>query len=411
VKLSSLFCAVALTVTLISANFSQATDNDKTLYQFQGQQNGVNGYHPKGGLMADSFGNLYGTAYSGGIYPFEGTVFELSPNGSGGWNYNVIYNCSDSGYCGQPMGFLTMDSQGNLYGSDGGFEQIYELSPDGSGVWSASLVYRFNSTYDGNDPGPVIVDSQGNVYGTNTNGGNGYGFVFEASPASGGGWSVTHIHDFVGTDGSSPGYAAALTIDSSGNLYGTTQAGGTSGCGVVFGLTNSNGVWTETVLHNFENKEGSAPMAALLMNSNGDLFGTASAGGPLGYGTAFKLSKPNGTWVLNGIHSFTCMNGDGAGPNTVLSQDSDGNLFGETNFGGQDECANGVINGEGMAFELSSKGGHWTETILREFTGQKDGAGGEPLLVGAGDNLYSVSEANGVGFGIVYELSPAAARK
>jgi hypothetical protein len=279
-----------------------------------------------------------------------------------------------------------MDSHGNIYGSDGGFEQVYELSPDGSGGYSASLVYRFNSDYDGNDPGPVIVDGQGNLYGANSNGGNGFGFIYEASPTSGGGWSVTHIHDFVGTDGSLPG--SALIMDSSGNLYGTTQMGGTGtectgGCGVAFELTNNNGVWSETVLHNFENKEGSAPMASLLMDAKGDLYGTASAGGLLNYGTAFKMSQIDGTWVFKGIHSFTCMDG------------------------GSNDCVGGQPNGYGAVYELSSQGGHWRETILHDFTGGNDGAGGQPLLLGTGNNIYSEAEADGEGDGIVYELSPA----
>jgi hypothetical protein len=87
-----MFCAVAFTVTLMFANVSRATDNDKTLHQFQGEQNGGNGYHPKGGLIADSLGNLYGAAGSGGVLN-EGTIFELSPNGSGGWTYNILYDC------------------------------------------------------------------------------------------------------------------------------------------------------------------------------------------------------------------------------------------------------------------------------------------------------------------------------
>lgn len=407
-KLSTLCCALALSAALIFANSSQATDNEKTLHQFQGAQNGGNGYHPKGGLIADASGNLYGVASSGGVLN-EGIIFELSPNGSGGWTYNVIYNCGDSGYCGQPIGFLTMDSHGNIFGSDGGFEQIYELSPDGSGGWNASLIYRFNSDYDGNDPGPVIVDSQGNLYGANSNGGNGFGFIFEASPTAGGGWTVTHLHDFVGADGSSPG--SALTMDSSGNLYGTTYSGGTGtectgGCGVAFELTNNNSVWTETVLHNFENKEGSFPEASLLMDSQGNLYGTASAGGPFNYGTVFKLTLKDGTWVLSGIHSFTCENGDGTTPVTALIQDSQGNLYGNTGSGGGNDCVDNQPNGYGAVYELSEQGGHWRETILHDFTGGKDGAGGQPLLLGSGNNIYSEAEANGEGDGIVFELSP-----
>ena len=395
------------------ANTAQATDNDKTIHQFQGEQNNGNGSDPKGGLIADSSGNLYGMTASGGTLN-EGVLFELSPNGSGGWTYNVLYYCGITGYCGQPIGYLTMDSHGNIFGSDGGFQRVFELSPDGSGEWSASLVYEFNSTYDGNAPGPVILDSQGNVYGANLDGGNGYGFIFELSPASGGGWTLTHLHDFVGTDGSQPFWT--LVMDSSGNLYGTTPAGGTStactgGCGVVFELTNNNGVWTETVLHNFENKEGSIPGAGLLMDSKGDLYGTASAGGPFNYGTAYEMTQKDGTWVFTGIHSFTCENGDGTTPITPLIEDAEGNLYGNTGSGGSNDCLNGQPNGYGAVYELSSQGGHWRETILYDFKGKNDGFGGSPLLLGSGGNLFGESEENGLGVGIVYELSPAAPQK
>jgi uncharacterized repeat protein (TIGR03803 family) len=410
-KLSSFFCAAALTITLISADFSQATDEGKTIHQFQIDNGGtsVGGYYPKGGLIADSLGNLYGVASAGGLYPPEGTIFELSPNGSGGWTYNVIYNCSDTGYCAQPIGSLVMDAAGNLYGSDGGFQQVFEISPDGSGSWTASLVYTFSGTYDGNAPGAVILDGQGNLYGANQDGGNGYGFIFELSPASGGGWTLTHLHDFVGTDGSQP--FQGLILDASGNLYGTTPSGGTStectgGCGVAFELTNTNGAWTETVLHNFENKEGSAPLAPLFMDSKGDLYGTASAGGPLNYGTVFKLSQEDGTWVLSGIHSFTCENGDGTTPNTAVIEDAEGNLYGNTSSGGSNSCFDGEPNGYGAVYELSTKGGHWRETILDDFNGGSDGVGGEPLLLGSGNNLFAVATANDLGGGIVYELTP-----
>jgi hypothetical protein len=181
----------------------------------------------------------------------------------------------------------------------------------------------------------------------------------------------------------------------------------TGGCGVAFELTNNNGVWSETVLHNFENKEGSAPMASLLMDAKGDLYGTASAGGLLNYGTAFKMSQIDGTWVFKGIHSFTCMDGDGTTPDTPLVEDFEGSLYGNTGSGGSNDCVGGQPNGYGAVYELSSQGGHWRETILHDFTGGNDGAGGQPLLLGTGNNIYSEAEADGEGDGIVYELSPA----
>jgi hypothetical protein len=297
-KLASIATLAALVFLTICA---QATDKETSLFFFMKNTTGdnPNGYFPSNKLLMDKAGNLYGANTSGATAGW-GTIFELSPNGSGGWALTILTDCSP--ICSVPLGSLIMDSAGNLYGT-AAFGNVFELSP-GAGGWTASVVYSFDGAIGsdlGNAPMPgLVIDGAGNLYGTNQDGGaSDQGYVFELSPGSGGTWTLTHVHDFSGSDGAAP-YANVI-MDQAGNLYGTTNQGGnstqcTDGCGVVFELTNSAGVWSESVLHNFNGKDGSNPQAALLMDGAGDLFGTAANGGVRDFGTLFELSFTAGVW-------------------------------------------------------------------------------------------------------------------
>ncbi len=260
-KLSKLWNTALLSATLFLAFYAQAADKERTIYSFN-RASGSSG--PAGGVYVDQSGNLYG---------FGGGFFELSPNGSGGWNYSLLSKSN----CGYPTGPLVKDELGNFYVGDF-FSQICEFSPDGSGGWVASVIYTLNSV-SGYGPSTLVVDAAGNLYGVNgTNGAYGLGYVFELSPSSGG-WSLTDLHDFNGSDGnasasgmSGSGVLGGLTMDDSGNLYGVTFAGGSStacgsGCGVVFKLTNNSGTWTESVLHSFDGTNGAQPDAPLTMDT------------------------------------------------------------------------------------------------------------------------------------------------
>ena len=180
-------------------------------------------------MIFDGSGNLYGTAYYGGDLGL-GTVYELSPSG-GGWTQKTLTDFSGGG--GFPLAGLTFDTHGNLFGTGFTGGTVFELQPSG-GNWNYSLLETFNG-FDG-PFGSLTFDAAGNLYGTNATGGaSDNGFVFKLTP-SGGGWTFTDLYDFSGgNDGGFP--ISNVSIDASGNLYGTTYLGGTLGEGVIWQLT------------------------------------------------------------------------------------------------------------------------------------------------------------------------------
>lgn len=271
--------------------FKVAADGTETiLYSFGvGRDDGQN---PGGGLVMDSAGNLYGTTQHGGAYR-AGTVFKLSPAGT----ETVLHSFYALGMAadGQnPQGTLVMDSAGNLYGTTlyggaGTAGTVFEVSADGT----ETVLYSFGSgaAADGSTPhAGVILDDSGNLYGTTVFGGangsgHGDGTVFKLSAVG----KETVLYSFGGsaTDGLNPD--TGLVMDGAGNLFGTTQGGGARGNGIVFELSAAG---TETILYSFAASgatDGSAPHAALLLDSTGNLFGTTQAGGAHGHGTVFKI--------------------------------------------------------------------------------------------------------------------------
>jgi uncharacterized repeat protein (TIGR03803 family) len=275
---------------------------EKVLYSFN--LNGTDGAVPEAGLIVDAAGNLYGTTYFGGTYLY-GTVFELTPAGGGGWTEQVLHSFNNNGADGSlPAAGLIFDAAGNLYGTtvNGGTGSncvlgcgtVFELTPAAGGGWTEQVLHSFNNNgADGSTPfAGLIFDAAGNLYGTTFAGGTyGYGTVFELTPAAGGGWTETVLHNFGnGTDGTAP--YAGLIFDAAGNLYGTTSYGGTYNYGTVFELTPAaGGGWTETVLHNFGNgTDGITPYAGLIFDAAGNLYGTTFVGGTYGYGTVFEVT-------------------------------------------------------------------------------------------------------------------------
>jgi uncharacterized repeat protein (TIGR03803 family) len=188
------------------------------------------------------------------------------------------------------------------------------------------------------------MDAAGNLYGTaeaagdmTACGSSGCGIVFELVNSNSG-YTEEVLHAFTGADGSTP--SAGLIFDGSGNLYGTTQAGGTSGDGTIFELVNSSSGYTENVLYSFQGPSGSdgqTPVAGLLMDASGNLYGTTKLGGtgcaPNGCGTVFELANSSATYTEKVLHSFGAL-GDGANPDGSLVLDSAHNLYGTTFAGG-----------------------------------------------------------------------------
>ena len=402
---------IALVGTL-SCSAHAATET--TLYSFRDGLSG-DGRNPAAGLVFDRQGNLYGTTTGGGQYAY-GTLFQLSPIGSGGWKETVLHDFGGTSQDGkEPVGNLAIDANGNLYGATQyggdthgfGAGSIYEASQNPDGTWSETVLFGFTDCHTGCSPaaGPVL-DAAGNLYGT-TSAGQGaasFGTVFELTPNSGT-WTQTVLYNFRGTpsDGAAP--AAELIFDSHGNLYGTTASGGNSscpGCGTVFRLAHSKKFWRESVLHFFQGgKDGYTPrMAPLTIDARGRLYGTTPLGGgrrchKTGCGTVFQLRHTLNGWSERVIYAFP-NTGTTVHPYGGLILDAAGNLFGTTSVD------------LGGVFELSPPqfGGKWQMTALWNFTGGSDGLIPlDGLIADPQGNLYGTTYSGGDSeLGTVFEI-------
>ena len=363
------------------------------LYSFAGYPDGAN---PEAGLVMDTAGNLYGTTNSGGSFlfgpfpflgpfPYDGgTVFKVDPSGS----ETVLHSFAPNGGDGAiPYAGLVMDTAGNLYGTtesggSSGNGTVFKVDPSGS----ETVLYSFtDSGGDGALPfGGVVIDKAGNLYGTTEIGGSsGDGTVFKVDPSGG----ETVLYSFAnsggansGGDGANP--VAGLVMDTAGNLYGTTEFGGSSDSGTVFKVDPSG---SETVLYSFTNSggDGAYPFAGLLMDTAGNLYGTTTQGGSSNNGTVFKVDSSGSETVL---YSFTNSGGDGQSPEAGLIMDAAGNLYGTAHGGGS--------FGNGIVFKVDPSG---SETVLHGFTGS-GGDGADPeagLIMDKAGNLYGTTAFGG----------------
>lgn len=290
-------------------------------------------------------------------------------------------------------------------------------------AWAAPkevILYNFSiGSGDGANPvGGLVADKAGNLYGTTGTGGpytdcspfgQTCGVVFELSPA-GNRWTETILYTFTGgSDGGEP--LAGLVMDSSGNLYGTTAIGGNFGYGTVFELSNSNGTWSENVLYSFQGgSDGAYPQSSVTLHG-GYIVGTTYAGGgnqcidaPSGCGTIFQLVHGQNGWTENVLWRFA--NGsDGAFPYASLIVDGASNLYGTTSQGGylQNNCA---PYGCGNVFQLRRTQSGWSLNPIHEFTFDTDGASPYAgLLPASGNTAYGTVASGGAGFGgTVYNL-------
>ncbi len=393
--------AVAATVSTTPA----AAQTETILHSFH--QDGTDGTDPIAGVIFDASGNLYGTTFKGGAIKY-GIVFELTPVG-GSWNEKVVHTfIHTDGH--SPLGGLSLDATGHLYGttSAGGTYNhgaAFQLTPNPRGSWGERVLRNFNLEGFGSW-GNLVFDSSGNLYGvTEAGGAFGYGSVFELIPQADGTWSEKVLHSFAsGMDGAYP-YLGVI-LDSVGNLYGTTANGGAYGQGTVFEIAHAGGTWTENVLHSFKAQsttDGYQPSGGLIFDAAGNLYGTTGSGGTFGFGTIFELARnAGGTWTEQLLYSFNNANGDGVGPFAGLTFDAHGNLYGTTSGGG--------AGGRGTVFELQpAVGGGWTETVLHSFS--NDGTDGTTpyagVILDAAGNLYGTTSAGGTyNHGTVYEVTP-----
>jgi uncharacterized repeat protein (TIGR03803 family) len=391
---------------------------DQVLYTFTG---GNDGRYPQGSVIFDSAGNVYGTTTGNGVQGGFcaggcGTVFELTPS-TDGWQEKTLHGfcalqpCIDGA---NPVAGLVFDSNGNLYGTtqNGGLHDlgvVFELSQS-NGDWKYTVLHSFagNSLKDGAHPySGVTLDTKGNVFGTTLNGGesggSGLGVVYEVKRANGK-WGETVLHAF-STKGAYPD--SAITLDASGNLYGTTNEGGYYRYGTVFELSRSKtGRWKEATLHSFGGgNDGIYPGAGVIFDKANNLYGTTTEGGGTNsLGVAFRLAHSKRGWSETVLHRFKGINyGDGSGPYSGLILVGD-NLYGTTVYGGGNNQNCVGIHGCGTVFELARSKGVWRETILYEFSGGGDGS--EPWAVPTPDgmgNLFGTTVLGGANsFGVVF---------
>lgn len=409
----------------------------QVIHNFAG---GADGSMPFAGLTIDAAGNLYGTTATGGETTGQpcsdawgargcGTVFELSPSGSG-WVLKSLYwfrwvNAFPDGV--RPKGKVVFGPDGALYGttyfggnSFGGCGNdesytcgtVFKLTPTPAGHWNESMVYEFPSKPgpiglpEGSNPAAgVTFDAAGKIYGTNDGRDPG---IFQLSPLNGG-WRERTLY-YVGNQ---DGTRSDVTFDANGNLYSTTFTGGLYDGGSVVQLTPSGGGWTADTLIQFSGGGGgSHPSGGVIFDRNGNIYGTTSKDGAQGGGIVFMLSPSNGTWNFSVIYNLVGSSGDypcflggnyvfEPGPHDALVMDSAGNLYGTT-------YTDGVYQ-RGNVFKLSpASNGTWTYTSLYDFTGWDDGCnpvGG--VALDASGNLYGTTLYGGTsGLGVAWKITP-----
>ena len=419
----------------------------QVIHNFCTQRACADGETPRNALVMDSAGTLYGSANSGGAEG-KGTIFQLAQT-NGRWRAKRLHSfcqvdgskCDDGSF---PQSALIVDAAGNLYGTteDGGAGHsgaVFEILRQNGGR-GYKLLHSFQVS-DGESPTAGLTyvgaetgapyDGSSPLYGTAGGGAHDQGVAFEMTKGPGGRWSLSVIHDFCAqancADGS--GTMSALIADANGNLYGTTNVGGAHGQGVVFELSNVQGVWTETVLHNFCAQANCAdggnffgsPLGGfapgLVMDASGNLLGATSGGGAVKGGCCGVLFKlvPNGalsTYTV--LYDFCSLNAclDGAWPIGSLTIDASGNLFGATYTGGGNNSDPDHLGG-GTLFEFSASTLHTLHAFCAE-TNCADGA--YPfagVVLDASGNLFGTTQAGGANAsqvnldgGTAFELTP-----
>jgi uncharacterized repeat protein (TIGR03803 family) len=317
---------------------------ETVLYTFLGPPDGA---YPYSVLVRDQKGNLYGTTSAGGDVSTNcpegcGTVFKVDPTGKETILHSFTGTGDDGAY---PGSGLRRDKKGNLYGTtatggnstncERGCGTVFKIDPTGT----ETVVYSFADGLDGAGPSSRLIgDGTGNLYGTASGSMYGYGMVFKLDTT----YTETVLYSFNGgVDGWDP---SDLILDAAGNFYSTTTYGGTYNHGTVFKIDPTG---KETVLHSFRRKTrwNTGRLPGLVRDKAGNLYSTTNIGGSVNLGTVFKVSSTGKETVLHSFYGNNYQGGDGAYPAAGLVQDGQGNFYGTTLQGGD--------RFEGAVFKLS----------------------------------------------------------
>jgi uncharacterized repeat protein (TIGR03803 family) len=425
----------------------------------------MDGATPYGGLTWDGGANFYGTAAQGGytgtvcfslfFSPADGcgTVFRLHRSGSN-WTFSTLYEFRGGTVDGNfPTAAVTIAPDGSLYGTTwGGYFQgqrgcegfgnnlhygcgiVFNLRPPSTACktalcfWTETISFAFPGTNDGGGAGPglgaLIFDRAGNLYGTNWNAQGNVGEVTQLVPSGGSlmlGW--IYVSSDNGQSDTPNVIFNGLTFDAAENLYGTSLMGPDdgqycrfgryyNGCGTVYQLVSTSSGWTADKLYVFtDGDDGEFPMAGLVADQAGNLYGSTSAGGAGGGGVVFELSPSDGSWVYHSIYPLPGGNaqvaclipvggvGKCTGPWGNLLIDAAGNLYGASYANGTYELGN--------VFKLTRSNDTWAYTDLYDFTGGTDGANPiGSLTLDNNGNLYGTAIHGGAnGDGVVFEIA------
>ena len=356
---------------------------------------------PQGGLIADSNGDLFGTTELGGANGF-GAVFEIVKT-AGGYASTpttlVSFNGDDANGAG-PSGSLIADANGDLFGTTvGGNGTAFEIAKTADGYASTPTTLVSFNTNDDLPQGGLIADSNGDLFGTTELGGaNDDGAVFEIVKTSTGYASTPTTLVSFNDDDDGEGPAGSLIADSNGDLFGTTNVGGPNGFGTAFEIvkTPTSYASTPTTLVGFNGTNGAAPSGSLIADANGDLFGTTDSGGVDDHGTVFEIVKTAGGYASTPTTLVSFNQADGSGPLGSLIADSNGDLFGTTDFGG--------ANGDGTVFEITG-GNHllWQNTSGQVSIWDMSGntlTGGGPVSANPGPSWKAIGMGDFDGGGV-----------
>ncbi|HLY18944.1 MAG TPA: choice-of-anchor tandem repeat GloVer-containing protein [Bryobacteraceae bacterium] len=362
-------------VAALLAGGAGAAGKTQLIYSFAGD---TDGEYADTDLAIDGAGNIFGTTVQGGQFS-SGTVFQLAPS-AGGWIHTVLYSFTGGVDGGEPYKGVTLDAHGNLYGTAGvgglytgpcvdtGCGVVFKLTNSG-GTWTPQVIHSFTGGTDGYGPGArVTVDSHGNVYGTTPTGGvDGFGIVYQLKPDGNGGYTEKVVHTFTGGMDGAGGSAGRLIVDNSGNIIGVCTTGGANGAGVIFELRpTATGEWNVTALYAFKGEPDSGfPYGEIVGDGRGNLYGTTYYAGAHDFGAIYRLSRQNGVWTETWLYSFQGGT-DGNGPISTLVADAAGNLYGTTSAGGA-ACNCGTI------FKIDPAGSIPAYSVVYRFKGAPGG--------------------------------------